>query len=67
MLLDIEHIIDGSVGRREPLGGALGFELLLLSFASSDRQMRVLGLIVRTQSARAVSFGQSELAHRGAI
>jgi hypothetical protein len=45
----------------------LGFEGLLLSFASPDRQVRVFGSIVCAHPGRPMAFGQSELAHRGAI
>lgn len=36
MGLDVEGVVDGGVAGEEPLGGALGFELLLLSLSSSN-------------------------------
>ena len=67
MLLDVEIIIDGSVGGEEPLSRSLRLELLLFSFSSSDGQVRVLGPVVCAHAARAMAFGQIHLPHRGAV
>ena len=37
MTLDIEGVIDGSVGGKKPLGRTLRFEALLLSLPAQDR------------------------------
>ena len=67
MLLDVEIVVDGGVDGEEPLGRALGFKLLLLSLALSDREVRVVGPVVGAHPASAMAFGQSEIAHRGAM
>ena len=59
VLVDVEIIIHCGVGGEEPLGRSLRLELLLLSFAPSDGQVRVLGPVVCAHAARAVTFGQS--------
>jgi hypothetical protein len=40
--LDVEGVVDRGMGGEELPGGGLGFETLLLSFSSSDRQVRIL-------------------------
>ena len=67
MLLDVEIAGDDGVTGEEPLGGALGFKLLLFSFAPSDGEMRVFGSVVGAHPARTVAFGQCKLAYRGAL
>jgi len=37
MTLDIEGVVDGSLGGKKPLGRTLRFEELLLSFTVQDR------------------------------
>ena len=46
MSLDVEGIVDRGVSGEETLGGGLGFEALLLSLSSSDRQVGVLDPVV---------------------
>ena len=67
MALDIEGILDGGVGGEKPLGRTLRFKPLLFSLTAPDRQMRILGTIVFSQPAGAVTIGTAELARRGAI
>ena len=50
MTLDVEGVVDGGVDRQEPLGGSRRLELLLFSFALSNRLVRVFSAIVCPQS-----------------
>lgn len=52
--LDIEGVVDGGVGRQEPLRAQLGLELLHVPFPLSDREMGVFGAIVLAQPSRRV-------------
>ena len=52
MALDVEGVVDRGVGGEEFLGGSLGFEPLLLSLSSSDRQVGILDPVVLAQSSR---------------
>lgn len=48
MPLEVEGVVDRREGGEELLGGSLGFEPLLLSFSSSDRQVGILYPVVLT-------------------
>ena len=65
MALDVEGVVDGGVRGEEPLGGTLGFELLLLSLPSPDRQVGVLRPIVLPQAAWPVTIRAADFAGRG--
>jgi hypothetical protein len=62
--LQVEGLVDGGAGAREALGGSLTFEPPLLALPPPDRQVAVLGAIVRPHAARSVTALQVELAHR---
>ena len=51
MALEVEDVVDGSVGGNEALSLALRLEPLHLPFFSANRKMRVLGPVVVAQSA----------------
>jgi hypothetical protein len=46
MSLDVETVVDDTVGSNEALGLALGLKALHFSLSSSDRQMRILDSVV---------------------
>ena len=46
MSLDVEVIVDGTVGGNKALSLPLGFEALHFSLPSSDRKMRVFDPVV---------------------
>jgi len=58
MGLRVEGVVDGGVSYEEALGGPSGFEPLLLALSSPDRQMRVLGTVVVSQSSWSVTIAQ---------
>jgi hypothetical protein len=50
MTLDIEGVVNSGVGGGKPLDRTLRFEPLLFSFSAPNRQMRILGSIVVTET-----------------
>ena len=46
MTLDVEAVVDGTIGRNEALGLALRFEPLHFSLSSADGQVRVFHPII---------------------
>jgi len=55
MSLDVEIVIDGTVGGNEALGLALRLEPLHFPLSSSNRKMRILHPIVFLQSTGLMS------------
>lgn len=56
MTLDIEGIVDRTVGGDEPLSLALGLELLHFSLPSSDRKVTVFNPIIISKAAGKVAI-----------
>ena len=67
MALDVEGVVNRRVGGEESLGRGLGFEPLLLSLSSSDRQVRVLCSIVLPKPAGSVQVAQIQLIQSRAV
>jgi len=55
MRFGVEAIMDDGVGGEEVLSGALGFELLLLSFSSPDWKIGVFCPVVLLQAIRTMA------------
>ena len=56
----VEGVVDRRVGRKEPLGGGLGLEPMLLSLPSSDRQVGVFRSVVFPLLAVVMDVGKPE-------
>jgi hypothetical protein len=65
--LGVEAVVDGGMGGEETLGLALGFESLHFPLSSPDRQVRVLGAIIRTHAARSVTVGETQIPGGGPV
>ena len=61
MALDIEGVVDDGVDGQKSLGRTLRFEPLLFSLPPSDRQMRILGTIVVSQSAGPMAISTAKI------
>jgi len=64
---DVEGVVDRRVGGAASLSGGLGFEPLLLSLSSSDRQVRVLCSIVLPKPSGSMQVPQILLIQSRAI
>ena len=53
--LEVEGVVDCTMGAEEPLGGALRLEFLLLALSSSDGQVGVFGAVVFAHAAGSVA------------
>ena len=63
MSLDIQVIVDGTVGGNKALGLALRLEALHFSLPPSDRKMGVLDPVVVSQSVRLVAMLTAQNLH----
>lgn len=52
----VDAVVDGDVGGEEALGGALRFELLVLSLSASDWEMGIVSPFVLLKTARAMAI-----------
>jgi hypothetical protein len=59
--LDIEGVVDCTVGGNEPLGLILGLEPLHFSLPSSDREVRIFHPIVVAQPAGFVALQAAQI------
>jgi hypothetical protein len=66
MALDVEDIIDGSVGRQKSLSRSWALEALHLAFSSTGRLVRILGAIVRPPVRLMATFN-AQFSGRGGV
>ena len=64
MALNVEGVVDGSVGGDETLGLALGLEPLHFPLSPADREVGVFHPIIVSQSPRFVAIRATDDPHR---